>query len=61
MCVGREDSIRVGARGISADVKFTTTTTTFSYCLTSFLAFLRRLGFLGEAWIQPGGGLAVVT
>ena len=30
-------------------------------CLTSFLAFLRRFGLLGEAGVQPGGGLAVVT
>lgn len=29
--------------------------------LTSFLAFLRRLGLLGEAGVQPGRGLAVVT
>lgn len=29
--------------------------------LTSFLAFLGGLGLLGEAWVQPGGGLAVVA
>ena len=29
--------------------------------LTSFLAFLRRLCLLGEARVQPGSGLAVVT
>lgn len=29
--------------------------------LTSFLAFLGRFGLLGEAGVQPGGGLAVVT
>lgn len=29
--------------------------------LTSFLAFLRRLGFLGEAGVQPSSGLAAVT
>lgn len=32
-----------------------------SYCLTSFVAFLRWLGFLGKTWVQPGGGLAVMT
>ncbi len=31
------------------------------YCLTSFLAFLRRLGLLCKAGVQPGGGLAVVA
>lgn len=29
--------------------------------LTSFLAFLRGLGLLGEAGVQPGSGLAVVA
>lgn len=44
----------MGLKGMSA--------TKFSrYCLTSFLAFLRRLGLLGEAGVQPGCGLAVVT
>lgn len=33
----------------------------FRDCLTSFLAFLWRLGLLGKAGVQPGGGFAVVT
>lgn len=47
--------------GLSAHANVTTTPTICRYCLTSFLAFLRRLGLLGKAGVQPGSGLAVVA
>jgi len=44
-----------------AHVNVTSIPTTCRYRLTSFLAFLGRLCLLGEAGVQPGRGLAVVT
>lgn len=49
----------LGSVGVHANV--TSASTACRYCLTSFVTFLRRLGLLGKARVQPGSGFAVVT
>lgn len=51
----------MGQGGVGVHANVTTASTVCTYCLTSFVTFLRRLGLLGKAGVQPGSGLAVVT
>lgn len=54
-----QTALNAAERGLSKC--YDHTATFFTYCLTSFFAFLRRLGLLGEAGVQPRCRLAVVA
>lgn len=50
--------------GMRENIAYVCQCKSYSICwrrLTSFIAFLRRLGFSGQARVQPSGGFAVVT
>lgn len=60
VCMCGKESIS-GPVGYKCQCKCYYSRTICRCCLTSFFAFLWRLGFLGEAGVQPGSGFAVVT
>lgn len=60
VCVCSEENVN-GPVGHKCLCKLNYSKTICRYHLTSFLAFLWRLGLFGEAGVQPSSGFAVVT